>query len=264
MKESKFILETRNLVKKFGDVVALKNVNFKVGYNEVVGLVGDNGAGKSTLVKTITGVYMPDSGEIYIKGQRFTKLNPQKARELGIEIVHQERTLAENQPIWRNIFMGRELTGPFGFLKIDEMKEASQKVLKDIKFGAELSPDQLVRTLSGGLKQGVQIGRALYFKADLVILDEPTIQLSISEVRRVLEYVEDLKERGKSCIFITHNINHVYPVADKFTILDRGKIVGEFRKNELTMDDLSEIMTSVARTGSIPEKYHEINMLRGE
>jgi simple sugar transport system ATP-binding protein len=264
VKVSKYILETKNLTKSFGDIVALRNVNFKVEYNEVMGLVGDNGAGKSTLVKTITGFYAPDSGEIYIKGQRFTKLTPQKARELGIEIVHQERTLAESQPIWRNIFLGRELTGRLGFLKINEMKEASREILRNLKFGAELSPDQLVRTLSGGLKQGVQIGRALYFNADLVILDEPTIQLSISEARRVMEYVKELKERGKSCVFITHNINHVYPVADRFTIMDKGKIVGVFRKNDITMDDLSEILASVARTGSIPEKYREINIMGGE
>ena len=260
--ESKYLVETRNLVKRFGDVIALRNVNFKIGYNEVVGLVGDNGAGKSTLVKTITGTYAPDSGEIYIKGMKFKRLTPQKARELGIEIVHQERTIAESQPIWRNVFMGREITGPLGFLRIEEMKKATMRLIKEMGFKSEvIYPEKLARTLSGGYKQGVQIARALYFKADLIILDEPTIQLSLSEVSRVLDFVKDLKNRGKSCIFISHNIYHVYPVADRFVIMDRGRIVAEFRKRDLSIGDLSNILVTIARTGDIPAEYREINIV---
>ena len=260
---SEYLVYTKNLVKRFGDVVALKGINFKVNYNEVVGLVGDNGAGKSTLAKILAGIYVPDEGEIYIKGQRFRRLTPQKARELGIELVHQERTLAEDHPIWRNIFMGREITGPLGFLRIREMRMASEKLLNEIGLRA-ISADTPVKFLSGGYKQGVQIVRAVQFEADLVILDEPTIQLSISEVHRVLDYVRELKKRGRSCVFITHNIYHVYPVADRFTILDRGRIVAEFRKADLSIEDLSHILVSVARTGRIPEKYEKINLLYTE
>ncbi|RLE57435.1 MAG: sugar ABC transporter ATP-binding protein [Thermoprotei archaeon] len=260
VRESEYLVFTKNLVKRFGDVVALKGVNFRVGYNEVVGLVGDNGAGKSTLAKILAGIYVPDEGEIYVKGQRFRRLTPQKARELGIELVHQERTLAEDHPIWRNIFMGREITGPLGFLRIKEMKAAAEKLLNEIGLKA-IPPDTPVKFLSGGYKQGVQIARAVQFEADLVILDEPTIQLSISEVHRVLEYVHGLKKRGKSCVFITHNIYHVYPVADRFVIIDRGKIVAEFRKVDVTPEDLTHILVSIARTGTIPEKYEKINLL---
>ena len=260
MPEEKYIVETVNLIKRFGDVVALKGVNFKVRVNEIVGLVGDNGAGKSTLVKILAGVYAPTEGEIIIKGQRFKRLTPRKAYELGIVLVHQERTLSENHTIWRNIFMGRELTGPLGFLKISEMRERAQKLLKEIGLKA-IPPDFPVKYLSGGYKQGVQITRALCFEADLVILDEPTIQLSLAEVQRVLEYVRELKKRGKSSIFISHNIYHVYPVADKFVILDRGRIVGEFLKKDLTPDDLSHIMISIARTGRVPPEYREINLI---
>jgi len=262
MSDFKYIVETKNLVKRFGDAIALKGVNFKVRNNEIVGLVGDNGAGKSTLVKIIAGVYAPDEGEILIKGQAFRRLTPQKAYELGIVLVHQERTLSENHTIWRNIFMGRELTGPFGFLRIKEMRDAATKLLKEIGLKA-MSADTPVKYLSGGYKQGVQIARALCFEADLVILDEPTIQLSISEVQRVLEYVLELKKRGKSCIFISHNIYHVYPVADRFVLLDRGKIVAEFMKADLTPEDLSHIMVSIARTGKIPVEYEKINLIRG-
>ncbi len=260
MSEEKCIVETVNLVKRFGDVIALKGVNFKVRANEIVGLVGDNGAGKSTLVKILAGVYAPSEGEIVIKGQRFRRLTPRKAYELGIVLVHQERTLSENHTIWRNIFMGRELTGPLGFLRISEMRNRAQKLLKEI--GLKTIPSDFpVKYLSGGYKQGVQITRALCFEADLVILDEPTIQLSLAEVQRVLEYVKELKKRGKSSIFISHNIYHVYPVADRFVILDRGKIVGEFYKKDLTPEDLSHIMISIARTGKVPSEYKEINLV---
>lgn len=256
-----YIIETRNLVKRFGSVVALKGVNFKVRNNEIVGLVGDNGAGKSTLVKTIFGIYAPDEGEIYVKGKRFRRLTPQKAYELGIVLVHQERTLSENHSIWRNIFMGRELTGPLGFLKVKEMRSIAEKLLaSEIGLGA-VPVDMPVKYLSGGYKQGVQIARALCFEADLVILDEPTIQLSLSEVQRVLDYVRELKREGKSCIFITHNIYHVYPVADRFVILDRGRIVAEFMKADLTPEDLTHIMVSIARTGKIPKEYESINLV---
>jgi simple sugar transport system ATP-binding protein len=248
---TKYLAEVSNLTKLFGPVVALEKVNFGVGYNEVVGLVGDNGAGKSTLVKILTGVYVPTEGEIYIKGERIERLTPQKAHELGIEVVHQESSLSEQQPIWRNIFMGREITDSLGFIRIDKQKSETEKIMKNMMgfTSAAVTPDSIVRTLSGGEKQGVEIARALYFKADLVILDEPTIQLSLSEVEKVLNFVREIKRQGKSCIFITHNIYHVYPVADRFVVLDRGKVVGELERSETSLEDLSNRLLHVARTG---------------
>lgn len=258
---NEYLVETRNLVKRFGSIVALRSVNFRVGYGEVVGLVGDNGAGKSTLVKLITGFYEPDEGEIIIKGRVFKKLTPIMARRLGIEIVHQERTLAELHPVWRNMFMGREIRGRLGFLKIGEMKRKAEEVLRSIKFTAEVSSDTPVYSLSGGLKQGVQIGRAFLFNADLVILDEPTNALSLSETKALLDYVDNLRRNGKSCVFISHNIHHVYPVADRFTIMDRGRVIGVFRKSDLSIEELTELMISIARTGMVPPEFRERNMV---
>lgn len=256
------IVEMRNIVKRFGAVIALRGVNFNVRENEVVGVVGDNGAGKSTLMKILFGIYAPDEGEIIVKGRKFKRLTPRLAYSLGIILIHQERTLSSNHTIWRNIFMGREITNKLGFLKIREMKELSYNSLKLLGL-TKMPVDTPVRYLSGGYAQGVQISRALAFEADLVIMDEPTTALSIAGAQRVLEYISELKKRGKSAVIISHNIQHVYPVADRFVILDRGKVVAEFYKRELTPEDLSEIMMSIARTGKIPEKYSHIAQSMG-
>ena len=255
----KNIVEMHNIVKKFGSVVALRGVNFHVRENEVVGLVGDNGAGKSTLVKILFGIHAPDEGEIIVKGMKFKRLNPKLAYELGIVLIHQERTLCLNHPIWRNVFMGREITNKLGFLKISDMKKTAYNSLSQLEL-TRMPVETPVKYLSGGYQQGVQISRALVFEADLVILDEPTAALSLAETHRVLEYVNELKKKGKSAIFISHNIYHVYPVADRFVILDKGNVVAEFYKKDLTPEDLAEIMVSIARTGSVPEKYKELNL----
>ncbi|MCD6300589.1 MAG: sugar ABC transporter ATP-binding protein [Staphylothermus sp.] len=257
----KNIVEMHNIVKKFGAVVALKGVDFYVRENEIVGLVGDNGAGKSTLVKILFGIHASDEGEIIIKGKKYKRLTPKKAYELGIVLIHQERTLCENHPIWRNVFMGRELTNRFGFLKIKEMKELAYKSLAALEL-TKMPVDTPVKYLSGGYKQGVQISRAFTFEADLVILDEPTVALSLAEVQKVLDYVRELKRKGKSAIFISHNIYHVYPVVDRFVILNRGEVVAEFYKKDLTPEDLSEIMISIARTGKVPKEYEELNLYK--
>ena len=249
----------RNLVsmvgidKSFGKVQVLKAVDFEVGHNEIVGLVGDNGAGKSTLIKILTGVHQPDRGEIYFKGQKITIHSVARSRELGIETVYQERALSEQQNLWMNIFMGRELTAPLGFLRIKEQRAETDRILRErMGFTSKaISTDSVVRHLSGGEKQGIAIGRALYFNADLIILDEPTMGLSISETNKVLSFVGNIKEQGKSAIFISHNIYYVYPVADRFYVLDRGSVAGVFRKAEITQDELVERMVHLAKTGSL-------------
>lgn len=250
--ESKLV-SMMEINKSFGKVEVLKGVNFEVGNNEIVGLVGDNGAGKSTLIKILTGVYRSDSGEIYFKGERITIHSVEKSRELGIETVYQERALSEQQTIWRNIFMGREVTGKGGFLKIDDQRKESEKILREhIGLTSKaITTESLVSTLSGGEKQGIAIGRALHFNADLIILDEPTMGLSLAETRKVLDFVRGIKERGKSAIFISHNIYYVYPIAERFVILDRGEVAGMFLKKEITQDELVEKMVSLAKTGKI-------------
>ena len=239
--------------KYFGGVVALEGIDFEVGRNEVVGLVGDNGAGKSTLIKVIMGLHRPDRGDIYFKGEKVEHWTVEKARESGVEVVYQEKALGGRQPVWSNIFMGRELTGPLGFLRIRDAREETEKIMKRyIGFTSKaVTPDASVRTMSGGEQQGVAIARALYFDAELIILDEPTTALSISETNKVLDFIKGIKEHGKSAIMISHAIYHLYPVSDRFVILDRGKLAGEFRKNEISVDDLCAELAKVASTGHI-------------
>ena len=248
-----YILEMRNISKSFGEVQSLINVDFRVGENEIVGLLGDNGAGKSTLIKIITGYYRPDSGEIYFRGKKVENLTVPKARALGVETVYQERALADLQTLWRNIFLGRELSNRLGVLDIKKMKDETHRLMVD-KMGytsSAVNPDAVIKTFSGGEKQGVAITRALYFHADLIILDEPTMGLSLQETRKLLDFVRDIKAAGKSAIFIDHNVFHVYSVADRVVVLDRGRVAGEFQTKDITLEDLMEKMYRVAQTGSL-------------
>lgn len=244
-------VELRNVSKTFGEVQALQNVDFILGENEVVGLLGDNGAGKSTLIKIITGYYRPDEGEMYLNGQRVDDLTVPKARNMGIETVYQERALAELQSLWRNIFLGRELINRAGILKIKEMKQETHRLMvQSMGFtSAAINPDSPIRTFSGGEKQGVAIVRALYFDAEIIILDEPTMGLSLKETRKLLDFVRGIKEAGKAAVFIDHNIFHVYSVADRVVVIDRGKVAGEFVTKEISLDDLMDKMYRVAETG---------------
>lgn len=251
--EEQYRLELRNISKYFGEVRSLHNVDFKLGQNEVVGLLGDNGAGKSTLIKIITGYHQPTSGEIYFNGERVQNLTVPRARELGVETVYQERALAELQTLWRNIFLGRELTNRFGLLRVKEMKrETNRLMLESMGFtSSAVDPDAKIASFSGGEKQGVAIVRALYFEADIIVLDEPTMGLSLKETDKLLAFVRDIKKAGKSAIFIDHNIVHVYNVADRIVVLDRGEVAGEFLTANIALDELLGKMVHVAETGSL-------------
>jgi simple sugar transport system ATP-binding protein len=250
--DPEFRLELKNVSKRFGEVKSLRNVDFKLGRNEVVGLLGDNGAGKSTLIKIVTGYHQPTEGKLYFNGQKVEHLTVPKARELGVETVYQERALAELQTLWRNIFIGRDLSHRLGFLNVKKMKEETNRLmLESMGFtSTAVSPDSTIKTFSGGEKQGVAIVRALYFDADIIILDEPTMGLSLKETRKLLNFVHEIKEAGKSAIFIDHNIFHVYSVADRVVVLDRGRVAGEFMTAEITLDDLMDKMYQIAETGS--------------
>ena len=249
-----YVFQMKNVSKTFGEVQAVHNINFEVGTNEIVGLLGDNGAGKSTLIKMITGYHQPDpGGELYWKGQRLEHLTVAHAREIGINPVYQERALADQQSIWRNIFMGRELTKRFGVLDIDKMRSETRKLMTEAMgfTSSAITADSPVKTMSGGERQGVAITRALYFQAELIILDEPTMGLSLSETKKALDFVSDIKKAGKSCIFIDHNIFHVYPVVDRIVVLDRGTIAGQFMKHDVTLDELIDRLYRVAETGEL-------------
>lgn len=248
-----YCLELRNVSKFFGEVRALEDVNFHLGRNEVVGLLGDNGAGKSTLIKIITGYHQPTSGEIYFNGQHVEHLTVPKARQLSLETVYQERALAELQTLWRNIFLGRELSNSWGFLDVKKMKEETHRLMtRSMGFtSAAVSPESKVGKFSGGEKQGVAIVRALYFDAEIIVLDEPTMGLSLKETEKLLNFVRGIRAAGKSAIFIDHNIFHVYNVADRVVVIDRGRVAGEFQTRDISLDELMAKMIKVAETGSL-------------
>ena len=248
-------LELRHVSKSFGGVHVLQDVSLELATGEIVGLLGDNGAGKSTLIKIITGVHQPDEGEIYFGGQRVTGMDVQKARALGVETVFQERALADQLPLWRNIFMGRPVSGPLGFLKVGEMRRSTAELMgESMGFtSAVLTPNTNVKGLSGGERQGLAIVRALHFRAEIVILDEPTMGLSLKETEKLLRFVEGIRAAGKSAIFIDHNIFHVYSVSDRIVLLDRGRVAGQFVTSRYSLAELMDIMREVAATGAFTE-----------
>jgi len=239
-----------NIEKYFGPVCALKSINLEIGRNEIVGLIGDNGAGKSTLVKILTGVFPPTSGELYVAGRKvnFKRYNVKQAHAHGIETVYQDRSLGEKQVLWRNFFIGREITLPFGFINVKKEKEIANEIMVNtIGFrGKGITVDSKVSVLSGGERQGVAIGRAMHFKAELIILDEPTTALSLKEVRKVLNFVHKIKEGGKACIYISHDLQDVYEISDRFIILDRGEIVASIIKQDISLKALDEFLLEYA------------------
>jgi len=242
----KHVLKMEQVYKYFGKVEALKGIDFEVGANEVVGLIGDNGAGKSTMVAIMTGVFSPTRGAMYIRDEKvdFRHYNVRKAHRWKIETVFQQSSLGEKQPLWRNFFIGRQVTKSLGFINIKKEKELAQHIMLDlIGFrGAGITVDSTVSKLSGGERQGIAIGRAMYFDADLIILDEPTVALSLKEVQKVLNFTRKIKESGRACVYISHTIPHVYQVADRFVIIDRGEIVANFQKSEISLEELDSFM----------------------
>lgn len=230
----------------FGNVGALRNVNLAVGRNEIVGLIGDNGAGKSTLIKILTGVTRPTAGNLYVRDERvdWEDYSVLGARQRGIETVHQERSLCEKQPLWRNFFVGRQITNRLGFIDVRKQREqAHEIILKSIGFrGAGITVDTTVGNLSGGERQGIAIGRAMYFDADLILLDEPTTALGVKEVRKVLEFVESIKASGRACLYIEHNLAHVHAVADRMVVIDRGEVVSVVQKGEMSVNELTSFL----------------------
>jgi simple sugar transport system ATP-binding protein len=240
------IVRLEDVQKHFGAIHALKNINLAIGRNEIVGLIGDNGAGKSTLIKTLTGVLKPSSGHIYIRDRQINleDYSVGMAHELAIQTVYQDKSLGEKQPLWRNFFVGRQITNRWGFIDIKKEKEIANDILKRaIGFrGKGITVDSNVKQLSGGERQGIAIGRAMHFKADLIVLDEPTVALAVKEVRKVLDFVRRKKEQGHACIYIEHNLAHVHEVADRLVVLDRGEIVSEIRPQDMTVAALTEYL----------------------
>lgn len=243
--QNDYMVKMIDIHKWFGRVYAVRGVDFNLKRGETLGLLGDNGAGKSTLIKILSGYHVADKGEIFFDGKKVTIRSPRDARKLGIETVYQEQALAPNLSISRNIFMGREPVKGLGLLDKKLMDEESMQALRDM--GLRLrSPDLPVVTLSGGERQGVAIARAIHFKAKCVILDEPTVALSVKEVNEVLEFIRQIKREGISSIFISHNLYHVYEIAERFVVMARGRKMTDVKKEDVTLDDLSELVIKSA------------------
>ena len=238
------IIELETVTKRFGGITALNQASLSVEKGEVVGLIGDNGAGKSTLIKTLVGVHSPDDGIIKIRGEKVSNWNALKARESGIETVFQDRALCPQQSIVWNIFMGKELKYPFGFVREKEQIKEANRLIREIGFTSKLiNAESPVGNLSGGERQGVAIARAIYNNAELIILDEPTNNLSLNETQKVFDFVLNVKKSNRSVLFIGHNIYHVYDISDRFVILDRGEVVHQLDKKDIaTPEELMKIM----------------------
>jgi simple sugar transport system ATP-binding protein len=240
------LLEARGISKRFGHVHALRRVDFEIGYGEVVGLLGDNGAGKSTLIKVFNGVYRPDSGQLLWEGSPVQFRSPREVQELGVAVVYQDLAVVDLMNIHRNMFLGREdavcaKIGPLRIFRPRKAKEVAEGVLGEIGIRVR-DTDEPVMNLSGGERQSIAIAQAVHFSAKLLIMDEPTSQLSVKETGKVLGYIEEARERGVSVIFITHNVRHVYPVADRFCVLSHGESIGQFAKSELTEEEVTDMI----------------------
>lgn len=225
-----FLLETKNITKRFGGLTAVDRVSFGVEAGEVVALLGDNGAGKSTLIKMISGVYKPDEGEIFLDGKKVDIDSPMDAIARGIETIYQDLALAENMDVASNIFLGREKTKKrLGFINVlnnDYMMKESEKTLDELDIVIP-SLKANIRNLSGGQRQAVAISRSIYWNAKVLIMDEPTAALGIAEQKKVLELVSSLKKQGLAVVLISHQMYDVFSVADRIIVMRRGVKVGE-------------------------------------
>lgn len=244
------LVRMEHINKLFGRVQALNNVSFQVRDQEIVGLLGDNGAGKSTLIKILSGALRPTSGDIYIKDQRVDIRNTTDAINQGIETIYQDSALVTQLSIARNLFLGREpITGPRFLGRMDQrmMNEVAGKLLREVGISKNIPPDTPISALSGGERQAVAIARAIHFKSDLIILDEPTNNLGVEETQGVLRFVRNVRDSGHSCIFIAHNIYHVFQVVDRIVILRRGQVVADnINPRDTTIEEVERIITGMS------------------
>jgi len=236
------IVEARGISKYFGHVRALEDVDFEIYPGEVHALVGDNGAGKSTLIKIISGAYQPDRGEIFVDGHRVHIHNPHDAQALGIATVYQDLALVDQRDVAANLFLGREPVGALNIVNRGKMNREATATLRELKIKIP-SVRSLVGYLSGGQRQAVAIGRAVAQGGRVIIMDEPTAALGIQESRKVLDLIEHLKASGTAVVVISHNLRHVFEVADRITVLRGGRKVGTKLKAETTGEEIVRMIT---------------------
>jgi simple sugar transport system ATP-binding protein len=255
------LVEMRSVSKHFGSVNALRDVSLEVHAGEVTCVLGDNGAGKSTLIKVLSGVFPPDSGEMVIDGTPVHFASPRVARAYGIATVFQDLATVPLMSLWRNFFLGNEPTRGRGPLRRMDIRRAKLVMHEEMaKMGIDVrDPDQPVGTLSGGERQAVAIARAVYFGANVLILDEPTSALGVRQSGIVLKYILQARELGRGVIFITHNPHHAYPVGDRFVLLQRGRLLGSYQKAETTVEHLTEMMAGGAE---LKELSHELEAIK--
>jgi simple sugar transport system ATP-binding protein len=224
------LIRMENISKAYGRVQALEGVTLRVYEKEIVGLLGDNGAGKSTLIKVLSGAVPASSGDIYIRGKKVNIRSTTDAIANGIETIYQDSALVTQLSIARNLFLGREpLKGPRFLNRLDQekMNQVADELLKRVGISKNIPPSTPIGSLSGGERQAVAIARAMHFDSDLIILDEPTNNLGVAETQGVLRFVRNARDSGHSCIFIAHNIHHVFQVVDRIVVMRRGRIVAD-------------------------------------
>lgn len=246
------LVEMRDISIAFGGIKAVDGVSVDLRPGEVVGLLGHNGAGKSTLIKILSGAYRPDSGDIYVNGEKADIATPRDAKRYGIETIYQTLALADNIDAAGNIFLGREMQTPYGTLDDASMESETRKVM------ARLNPHfrrfkEPVKALSGGQRQSVAIARAIYFNARVLIMDEPTAALGPAETQQVAELVLQLKKEGIGIFLISHDIHDVFGLADRVSVMKNGKLVGSASVNDVTQDEvLGMIILGKCPPGATP------------
>lgn len=254
------LVELRAAEKRYGNIIALRDVSLKVAPGEVMCVLGDNGAGKSTLIKIIAGLHQHTGGEFLIEGEPVKLSSPREALNRGIATVYQDLAVAPLMPVWRNFFLGSEATkgvGPLKRLDVEFMRKTAKRELLDM--GIDLrSVDQAIGTLSGGERQCVAIARAVYFGAKVLILDEPTAALGVKQSGVVLRYIIQARDRGLGVVFITHNPHHAYPVGDRFLLLKRGQSIGYHEKAGITLEELTGLMAGGAE---LEQLVHELRQV---
>jgi simple sugar transport system ATP-binding protein len=253
------VVELRGVSKRYGAVNALQDVSLTVAAGEVTCVLGDNGAGKSTLIKILSGRIRPSAGEYRVDGEPVQFDSPRQALDAGIAAVYQDLAVVPLMSVWRNFFLGNELTGRFGRLRADEMRAVTRSELAGM--GIDL-PDveQPIGELSGGQRQSVAIARAVHFGARVLILDEPTAALGVKQAGVVLKHIAAARERGSAVIFITHNPHHAFPLGDRFTVLQRGAVLAEYERGAVTLDELTRDMSGGAELEALA---HELGRPRG-
>ncbi len=243
------ILKARNLVKRYGRVTAIDNCDFELYPGEILAVIGDNGAGKSSLIKAVSGAAIPDSGEVWLEGKKVSFLSPNAARNAGVETVYQQLAMSPALSIADNMFMGREIRRPgimgsvFRMLDRPAMQKIAREKLSELGLMTIQNINQAVETLSGGQRQGVAVARAAAFGTKVIILDEPTAALGVKESRKVLELIQDVKSRGIPIILISHNMPHVFELADRIHIHRLGKRLCVVDPSQISMSDAVALMT---------------------